>query len=272
VRHCQNTLTPIEICAFYLSQTIFGLSTTLIVAANRDELFARPSKAAHFWDDISGMLAGRDEQAGGTWLGINPQGQFAAVTNFRIPSKFNSMARSRGDLATNFLTNDPEQDFYNNLETDFANYNPFNFVVGDAVNLSVFSSEASEFQKLTPGCHPISNVLPGDHWPKMSHGASALRSYLEQAPEVDVSYLAGLLRDSTRGPHSELPNTGIGEQVEHALSSVFIDTQDFLAGKYGTRTSTVVLFNHKEIHFHEYNYQAGGALIGQQNFRVPLDG
>lgn len=181
MRHCQNTLTPIEICAFYLSQTIFGLSTTLIVAANRDKFFARPSKAAHFWDDISGMLAGRDEQAGGTWLGINRQGQFTAVTNFRIPSKFNSMARSRGDLATNFLTNDPEQDFYNNLETDLADYNPFNLVVGDAVNLSVFSSEAPEFQKLTPGCHPISNGLPGDHWPKMSRGASALRSYLEQA-------------------------------------------------------------------------------------------
>ncbi len=257
-------------CILFIANNIRS-EYPLIVAANRDEFFARPSSAAHFWEDKPDVLAGRDEQAGGTWLGVNRQGQFAAVTNFRIPSKFNSAARSRGDLVVNYLADKRERDFCRNLESEFAEYNPFNLVVGDAEKLSVFSSEAPGFKELSSGCHPISNGLPDDHWPKMSRGTSALRSYLEQAPEVDVSYLAGLLRDSTRAPHSELPNTGIGEQGEHALSSVFINTQDFPAGKYGTRTSTVVLFNHKEIHFHEYNYQAGGVLIGQQEFKVALN-
>ncbi|MBT5032861.1 MAG: NRDE family protein [Proteobacteria bacterium] len=243
----------------------------LIVAANRDEFFARPSRAAHFWEDIPDILAGRDEQAGGSWLGVNCQGQFAAVTNFRMPSKHSNDARSRGDLVAGFLAADQQQKFVQNLDSSYTEYNPFNLVTGDSNNLTVFSSEAPGFKKLKAGCHPISNGLPDDHWPKMSRGTAALRAYLKHAPEVDASYLAGLLRDSTRAPINELPNTGIGNESEHALSSIFIDTLDFGAGEYGTRTSTVLLFNHKEIRFHEYNYQAGGVLIGQQEFRLTLE-
>ena len=243
----------------------------LIVAANRDEFFARPSRAAHFWEDAPDILAGRDEQAGGSWLGVNRQGQFAAVTNFRIPSKHSNDARSRGDLVAGFLAADQQKEFVQNLDSSYTEYNPFNLVSGDSSKVSVFSSEVPGFKNLEAGCHPISNGLPDDHWPKMSRGTAALRAYLEQASEVDVSYLAGLLRDSTRAPHKELPNTGIGDRGEHALSSIFIDTLDFGAGAYGTRTSTVLLFDHKEIHFHEYNYRAGGVLTDQQEFRIPLD-
>ena len=244
----------------------------LIVAANRDEFFARPSREAHFWEDHPSVLAGRDEQAGGSWLGINREGRFAAVTNFRIPSKHSNSAASRGELISRFLTGEESPGHYReNVERQYAAYNPFNLVVGDASKLYVFSSEAPGFRPLEAGCHPISNGPPDDHWPKMSRGTAALRVYLEQAPEVDPSYLAGLLRDSTRAPQHELPDTGIGEAGEHALSSIFIDTLDLGGGQYGTRTSTVLLFNHQEIHFYEYNYQAGGVMAGQQEFTVSLN-
>ena len=75
----------------------------LIVAANRDEFYGRPSDSAKFWETTPQMLAGRDLEAGGTWLGVDRQGRFAAVTNFRRSASDLTKTRSRGDLAHRFL-------------------------------------------------------------------------------------------------------------------------------------------------------------------------
>src|SRR5690606_19920936 len=73
----------------------------LIVAANRDESHARPTEPAHWWPDAPRILAGRDALAGGTWLGVDAAGRFAAVTNLRGAAPLVGQ-RSRGTLVADF--------------------------------------------------------------------------------------------------------------------------------------------------------------------------
>ena len=91
----------------------------LVVAANRDEIFARPTAQAALWTDEEfgqKILSGRDKQAGGTWLGITQSGRFAAVTNIRDPSQTERGARSRGDLTREYLAgNDSPQQYCKRL-------------------------------------------------------------------------------------------------------------------------------------------------------------
>ena len=78
----------------------------LLVAANRDEFYDRPTAPLAFWDDHPALLAGRDLQEGGAWMGLSGAGRFAALTNYRDPSTQRSDARSRGLLVSGFLTSD----------------------------------------------------------------------------------------------------------------------------------------------------------------------
>ncbi len=79
-----------------------GHALPLIVAANRDEFYARPTQALGAWEDAPGVHAGRDLEAGGTWLGVGPQGRFAALTNIREPGQPLG-PRSRGELVAAYL-------------------------------------------------------------------------------------------------------------------------------------------------------------------------
>src|SRR5262245_26054479 len=105
----------------------------LIVAANRDEYFARPSAPAAFWDDHRNRLAARDLRAGGTWLGITLEGRFAALTNYRTPAERRTGVPSRGALVSDFLTGETGPSAYAKaVETEAARYNGFSLLVGDA--------------------------------------------------------------------------------------------------------------------------------------------
>ena len=86
---------------------LFALHThprfPLIVAANRDEFYERPTAPAGFWSESPRILAGRDLKEGGTWLGVTRSGRFAAVTNYRDPREFGENPRSRGLLVRGYL-------------------------------------------------------------------------------------------------------------------------------------------------------------------------
>ena len=229
----------------------------LVIAANRDEWRDRPAKPAHWWPDRPELFAGRDLQAGGTWMGVTRTGRFAAVTNFRDPSDRRATARSRGTLVTAFLVGDETPlRFLSNLSASASEYNGFNLIVGDRASLLYFGSRDGQPRALEPGVHAISNHLMDEPWPKVV----AARLDMDQAlEERDPSGpLFRFLSDASLPSDEDLPDTGVGIAWERRLGSALITGED-----YGTRASTVLTMSDKgEITFEERTRGAGGEVTG----------
>lgn len=207
----------------------------LVVAANRDEFYARPTLPAAFWDDSPQVLAGRDLEAGGTWLGITRTGRFAALTNYRDPAQNKTDAPSRGRLVSAFLQGEMTPEAYlGQLEEDGASYNGFNVLVGDGRDLLYFSNCGELPRTLAPGIYGLSNHLLDTPWPKVASAKSALAKALAALP--DDAGLRALLRDQRVAPDEELPRTGVSLEWERLLSAAFIRSP-----AYGTRSSTTVI-------------------------------
>lgn len=204
----------------------------LVVAANRDEFYQRRTASADFWRDHPQVLAGRDLEAGGTWLGITRAGRFAALTNFRDPARHRPDAPSRGRLVADFLAGSASIDGYLDA-LPAAAYNGFNLLLGDGEKLVAFSNVSMERHALAPGIHGLSNHLLDTPWPKVGAGKTALNAALAALP--DDTALFGLLGDDTVHPDASLPATGVPLEWERLLSAAFIRSPD-----YGTRCSTVV--------------------------------
>jgi uncharacterized protein with NRDE domain len=211
---------------------------SLVVAANRDEFYDRPSRIAAFWDDNPRVLGGRDLKAGGTWLGIDRLGRFAAVTNFRQGEHEAPAPRSRGHLVSDYLTSGIEaRTHLERVERDVALYNGFNLIAGNAHELFYYSNrEGGRPRLLGPGIYGLSNHLLDTAWPKVTSGKNALSALLAGDASELVSNLLELLSDRSRAADRSLPQTGVNLQWERLLSSAFIASSD-----YGTRSSTVVL-------------------------------
>src|SRR5258706_6908216 len=140
----------------------------LVVAANRDEWRDRPTAPAAWWDDAPDILAGRDLEAGGTWLGVTRAGRFAAITNFRDPSDRKSTAPSRGQLVADFLRgDDAPRDYLAALAAKAARYNGFNLLLADDKSMCYFGSREGEIIDVAPGIHGLSNHLLDEPWPKV---------------------------------------------------------------------------------------------------------
>ncbi|KQC11059.1 MAG: hypothetical protein APR62_10670 [Smithella sp. SDB] len=211
-------------------------SYRLILAANRDEFYERPSLPADFWKDQKNVLAGRDIKEGGTWLGITKQGKFAAVTNYRDPSTFKSKALSRGRLVSNYLAGKKNADKYvEDVFSQAGNYNNFNLLIGDDNDLFVFSS-CGETKKLKAGIYGLSNHLLNSPWPKVSRGKRLLKAALDKKGDELEETLFAMLVDRHIASDSKLPATGVGLEWERILSPIFITSP-----VYGTRSSTVLL-------------------------------
>lgn len=199
-----------------------------LAAANRDEFHQRPTQAAHWHQNI---FAGIDQRAGGTWMGIHRYGRFAAVTNFREPA-LSAGEKSRGDLAMAFLAGkqSPEE-FCTQLESTQMEYGPFNLLVSDGHSLWYMSNRGASPRALKPGFYGLSNGLINDPWPKVTQGVAALREQFATSDEQ----LFTLLSNNTQPADEDLPNTGVGLDMERMVAPLFIQ-----AGEYGTRSSAVV--------------------------------
>jgi uncharacterized protein with NRDE domain len=208
----------------------------LIFAANRDEFYNRPSEQADYWAEYPDLLAGKDLQAGGTWMGITKQGRFAAITNFRDLKNHRNDAPSRGNLTLDFLVNDitPEE-YYNKLKSTLINYNGFNLILGDVDELFYFSNKTEGLQKLERGIHGISNAVLDTPWPKVEKSKRHLQSLIQQE-DINAWEVIAILKDTSIAKDEELPDTGVGLDLERMLSPVFIKSE-----KYGTRCSSVVM-------------------------------
>ncbi len=244
----------------------------LIVAANRDESFTRPSQPMHQWQDNPRILAGRDSLKGGSWLGVNLDGQFCAVTNFRTGKPANKDTKSRGQLVQHYLSHEKtDEDFIAYLQNTRQQYSPFNLVFGTPENVRVFCSTDSSLLHLKNGFHSLSNGKTDQHWPKMSHGVQQLSTLITENSTINIDRLNAVMRDETQANDHELPNTGVSRHIEKQLSSIFIRATDHILGyadSYGTRTTSYLLYSSKHIQLIEFNYNRAAAVIDQQRFTL----
>lgn len=245
-------------------------SYPLVIAANRDEFFARPTAVADFWDDGERVLAGRDLSAGGTWMGITRQGRFAALTNFREPGNNRPEAPSRGQLVSDFLSGTmPAVDYLDELSPRSTAFNGFNLLCGDMMGgLWHFSNrtERGAPHRLAGGIYGLSNHLLDTPWPKVAHGKSNLTIALAALPQD--APLFELLRDANIHKDEQLPRTGVSLEWERILSAAFVQTPN-----YGTRSSTVVSVDGRRfVSFDEQTWLPDALPGERRRFHFKLEG
>ncbi|MEK4520612.1 NRDE family protein [Psychrobacillus sp. FSL W7-1457] len=224
----------------------------LIVVANRDEFYERPTESAHFWEDHPSILAGRDLLQMGTWLGVSKAGRFAALTNFRDP-QLEPGHLSRGEIVRNFLIGHQDPlDFIEELKKNRDSYGGYNIVIGDSHQLFHYNNILDEMNEVSPGTHSLSNHTLNTPWPKVEKGKQSLAEHL-LLDNIEVGPLFDLLTDESVAKDSELPDTGVGIELERSLSPLFIKMPN-----YGTRSSTVLLMDENQnITFAERTYYKG---------------
>ncbi len=238
-----------------------GHAQPLVVAANRDEFYARPAKPLAQWVDTPQVYAGRDLEAGGTWLGIGANGRFAALTNIRDPHRPPGR-RSRGELVARFLTGElPIDDYLDDVVARSPEYGGFNLLVGNLHELWHFNARESEAVLLQPGIYGVSNASLDTPWPKLIKAKAALGKVLDD-PQPQA--LLNLLSDPQTAPFAELPDTGVGLATETLLSSVFIASQS-----YGTRASTALIVHADgSRHLVERSFGPYGGHLGEIEIRL----
>ena len=224
----------------------------LVVAANRDEFHARPTAGATFWQDDPSILAGRDLECMGTWLGVTRNGKFAAVSNYRDAADDSGGSLSRGLLASTYLGNgDAARKFVAQVAANGEAYRGFNFLAADHSELWWVSNRAAAPQRLAPGVYGVSNHLDTP-WSKVVRGKRLLGSLLQSAPAVEP--LLELLADTSLSADDDLPDTGVGLERERLLSALRV-----VSPAYGTRCSTAVLVGSDgRVQFAERAYGAQG--------------
>lgn len=211
----------------------------LVLAANRDEFYARPARALGFWPEAPHILAGRDIRGSGSWMGITRSGRLAALTNYRDPSAVKEDTPSRGLLVKNFLAGSETPFHYlEQIQKEADRFNPFNLLAGDRFNLYYFSNRDGEIRKLAPGVHGLSNHLLDTPWPKVQKGKNALEALLKRQKKLILEDIFSILADRTLAPDDLLPDTGVGLEKERLLSPAFIISPD-----YGTRSATALIMN-----------------------------
>lgn len=238
-----------------------------VLAANRDEVYARPTQPLHVWPDAPQVFAGRDLEASGTWLGITRNRRFAAITNVREGVQRTSKQRSRGELTRDFLLGAQSAAQYaQRAYEDGAHYAGFNLLLGDGSAFYYCSNRGDAPRALDRGIYGVSNDSLDTPWPKVVSGKAALHTLLEHEPSSAA--LLRILADTHQPADSELPDTGVGLELERRFSTRFI-----ASALYGTRASTTLLIDGAgDIEICEQNFGSNGASIGEViRFKLPPD-
>lgn len=238
----------------------------LQVVANRDEFHARPAQPLAWWQDAPGVLAGRDVQAGGTWLGLNRYGGFAALTNFRQPGASRT-SRTRGELVANYLKRPPPDDLEGYLgKLPLDDYAGFNLLLGDRKRLVYVSNrDAAKPRQVEPGSHGLSNALLDTPWPKLE----AVRNGLDKLATSgcqDSEEAMALMQRREAFADEKLPDTGVGLATERVLSPPFICTP-----AYGTRNTTWLCLGQQRAEMIERRFSPDGEISGENREVFELD-
>ena len=242
----------------------------LVVAANRDEAYARPTAAARFWPDRPQIFGGRDLEMGGTWMGITTDGRFAAVTNFRDGYPRGNAPRSRGELVSGYLNGAATaQPYLQEIAARQSQYAGFGTLAGDLNTLWFLSNYGDGVQPVARGVHGLSNHLLDTPWPKVIQGKEELGSLINGTGGPRPAMLFDMLADRSVAPPSALPDTGVGPERERQLAPKFIAVD----GRYGTRASTVIIVDRDaNAVFAERSFGPHGKFLGEvsQRFRLTV--
>ncbi|WP_042476275.1 NRDE family protein [Bacillus ndiopicus] len=207
---------------------------SLIVAANRDEFYKRPTQIMHQWDDAPHIWAGRDLEKMGTWLAVSNNGRFAAVTNYRNPSLPLVGEKSRGEVPVDFInTSLSALQFAQQLQRERHLYGAFNVLLYDEENLVHYNTVMDELTIVPPGIHCVSNATLNTAWPKVMRLKNSFNKTIQTTTEEEALFM--ILKDTIRANDQDLPATGVPFELEQKLSPIFIHFDG-----YGTRASTIV--------------------------------
>jgi len=248
----------------------------LVLAANRDEFYTRCTRPASWWGQSVALLAGRDEEAGGTWLGITRGGRLAMLTNVRAPKERNPHAPSRGAIVVGALQSaQPTGAWLREQSQRMGAYNGFNLLVAEptpskvgAPRLIYFTNRREDGPRtLDPGIYGLSNAFLDTPWPKVVRAVSAFACTL--AGRVDPEPLLGLMADRRPVHDSELPSTGVPPEWERALAPIQIR-----ANGYGTRSTTVVTVRRDGVvNFLERSFEPEAPQLHRdRHFEFTIDG
>jgi uncharacterized protein with NRDE domain len=236
----------------YIFAYKFHPTYNLILACNRDEVYARPTAALDYWRDYPQVLGGRDLVQMGTWLGITRKGRLAAVTNYREGSPKPGNHPSRGHIVGNYLTGDTApREYLNSLSSKASQYPGFNLLIGDMKNMIYFSNRNRGMQILVPGIYGLSNHLLNTPWPKVTSGISSFKRIIEDREDILPEAFFTILTNQQAARDEALPRTGVDLNWERILSPIFITSPT-----YGTRCSSVVLIDKNgKVTFFEKTWQ-----------------
>jgi len=239
----------------------------LVMAANRDEEYSRPTEAAHYWQEHPHILGGRDLRGMGTWLGITKNGRISALTNIRNTKELLSThQKSRGHLVSSYLIgNQNPSEYLNDISKSGKDYAGFNLLVGNQDEIFYLNNYENEVIEVDQGLHGLSNHHLDTPWPKVVKGKDGLKKIME-SKDGDVEDLFRLLRDNDTAENKELPDTGLSKEIEKNLSPLFINMD-----KYGTRCSTVILIDHSDnVTFVERTY-SDAEQTGEEKFEFKIE-
>lgn len=239
----------------------------LIIAANRDEFYQRPTLSSDFWPDYPELLAGKDLEAGGTWMGVTRQGYISALTNIRAPHLNRDKARSRGHLVLDYLTrSDLREGYVQRLHKGRESYNGYNLLYGKWYDLAVYNNHEDSLQFLDSGFYGLSNANLNSPWPKINAGVQALKDYCENSQTIAPEMLFSLMRNEEKAEDHLLPKTGVPAIWEKQLSSIFINIEG-----YGTRASTLFWVDERQNAFwQERTFDEQANITGNKMMRFAL--
>ncbi len=249
---------------------VFGLNThekyRLVFVANRDEFFKRPTQPAHEWVD-SGIIAGKDLEADGTWMGVNKKGKLAAITNYRDLKNLKKGAPSRGMLTRDFLESDLSIiEYLEKIKIKAAEYNGFNLLLADKHRVIHYSNVSKVITEIEDGIHGLSNALLDTPWPKVKKVKSRLKDAMRNN-SLNESSLINMISDKELAADEELPDTGVPFELEKQLSSMYIRIPG-----YGTRCTTVVKISKQGfLEYTEVAYNEAGELISRNEFSFQVE-
>ena len=237
----------------------------LIILSNRDEFYKRSSSPADFWHDNQNIYSGKDLVGNGTWLGVNGLGCFSLVTNYRNPKMHQLSVTSRGQLVAQYLLESDRispEDYLEHIKLTADQYNQFNLLVGTMRHIYYYSNVSGEIKKLSTGLYGLSNHLLDTSWYKVTRAKELFNNTKNKLiacsdPEQAIELLFPILFDKKCSPEHLLPETGIEHDLEHLLSSIFINIPEH---GYGTNQSSIVVFAKNMIVFSEIKIEEGHCL------------
>ena len=239
----------------------------LIIAGNRDEFHARPTRALQAWPEAPEYYGGKDLQAGGSWLMARAPGRWSALTNIRNP-KAAPAPGSRGQRVLDALADTPLSD-----EPPVGGYNLlYGQIEATGRTTAHYRSNggglfAAQQQPLADGIYGISNAALDSPWPKVTGGKQQFSALLARAPGSEaLQYgLWQLLARRAQAPDHTLPDTGVSLEWERRLSARFI-----VSAEYGTRASSLLMLAPDGGGvFAERRFGADGTVSGETRLRLP---